>query len=100
MDLNKHAKASNWKRNPILFEKKNPIYFFKLWWKKNYDDKSIKKNFKKKASSHAQSACDEASIIKDNSISLLEFVFDLNFDEIIFPENPIEIVQNKDKDSL
>ena len=52
------------------------------------------------ASSQARSACDEASIIKDNSISLLEFVFDLNFDEIIFPENPIEIVQNKDKDSL
>ena len=24
------------------------------------------------------------------------FVFDLNFDEIIFPENPIKIVQNKD----
>ena len=34
--------------------------------------------------------------VKDNSISLLEFVFDLNFDEIIFPENPIKIVQNKD----
>ena len=34
-------------------------------------------------------------VIKDNSISLLEFVFDLNFDEIIFPENPIKIVQNK-----
>ena len=29
-------------------------------------------------------------VIKDNSISLLEFVFDLNFDEIIFPENPIK----------
>ena len=28
----------------------------------------------------------------NNSISLLEFVFDLNFDEIIFPENPIKIV--------
>ena len=39
-------------------------------------------------------------VIKDNSISLLEFVFDLNFDEIIFPEYPIEIVQNKDKDFL
>ena len=100
MDLNKHAEASNWNRNPILFEKKYHIYFFKLWWKKNYDNKSIKKILKKKASSHAQSACDEASIIKDNSISLLEFVFDLNFDEIIFPENPIKIVQNKDKDSL
>ena len=23
-------------------------------------------------------------------------VFDLNFDEIIFPENPIKIIQNKD----
>ena len=34
--------------------------------------------------------------IKDNSIILLEFVFDLNFDEIIFLENPIKIVQNKD----
>ena len=39
-------------------------------------------------------------VIKDNSISLLEFVFDLNFDEIIFSENPIKIVQNKDKDFL
>ena len=38
--------------------------------------------------------------VKDNIISLLEFVFDLNFDEIIFPENLIKIVQNKDKDSL
>ena len=37
-------------------------------------------------------------LVKDNSTSLLEFVFDLNFDEIIFPENPIKIVQNKDKD--
>ena len=37
-------------------------------------------------------------VIKDNSISLLEFVFDLNFDEIFFPENPIKIIQNKDKD--
>ena len=35
-------------------------------------------------------------VIKDNSLSLLEFVFDLNFDEIIFPETPIKIVQNKD----
>ena len=34
--------------------------------------------------------------VKDNNISLLEFVFDLNFDEIIFLENPIKIVQNKD----
>ena len=38
--------------------------------------------------------------IKDNSISLLEFVFDLNFDEIIFSKNPIKIGQNKDKDFL
>ena len=38
--------------------------------------------------------------IKDNSISLLEFVFDLNFDEIIFPENHIKIGLNKDKDFL
>ena len=37
-------------------------------------------------------------VIKNNSISLLEFVFDLNFDEIIFLRNPIKIVQNKDKD--
>ena len=37
-------------------------------------------------------------VIKDNTISLLEFEFDLNFDEIIFPENPIKIIQNKDKD--
>ena len=29
-------------------------------------------------------------------MNYLEFVFDLNFDEIIFPENPIKIVQNKD----
>ena len=39
-------------------------------------------------------------VIKDNSINLLEFVFDLNFDEIFFPENPNKIVQNKDKDFL
>ena len=39
-------------------------------------------------------------VIKDNSISLLEFLFDLNFDEIIFPENPMKVVQNKDKDFL
>ena len=35
--------------------------------------------------------------IKDNSIILLESVFDLNFDEIFFLENHIKIVQNKDK---
>ena len=34
--------------------------------------------------------------IKDNSIILLEFVFDLNFDEVIFPKNPVKIVKNKD----
>ena len=39
-------------------------------------------------------------VIKDNSIGLLEFVFDLNFDEIIFLENPNKIVQNKDKKIL
>ena len=38
--------------------------------------------------------------IKDNSIGLLEFVLDLNFDEIIFLENPNKIVQNKDKKIL
>ena len=38
--------------------------------------------------------------IKDNSIILLGFVFDLDFDEIIFPVNSIKIVQNKDKDFL
>ena len=36
-------------------------------------------------------------VIKDNTINLLEFVFDLNFDEIFFPENPNKIVQNKIK---
>ena len=46
MELDKHAKASNWKMNHILFEKKNPIYFFKLWWKKNYNTKSKKKKKK------------------------------------------------------
>ena len=66
---------------------------------------------------HARSACNEVSIIKDNSISyevsiikdnsisLLEFVFDLNFDEIIFSENPIIyiikiIVHNKNNKNL
>ena len=38
--------------------------------------------------------------IKDNSIILLGFVFDLDFDDIIFPVNSIKIVQNKDKDFL
>ena len=58
MDLDKHTKTSNWKMNPILFEKKNHIYFFKLWWKKNYNTKSQKK---KKASSHMRNVCDKAS---------------------------------------
>ena len=39
-------------------------------------------------------------VIKDNNISLLKFVFDLNFDGTIFPKNPIKIIQNKDKDFL
>ena len=39
-------------------------------------------------------------VIKDNSISLLKFVFDLNFDGTIFPKNLIKIIQNKDKDFL
>ena len=39
-------------------------------------------------------------VIKDNSINLLEFVFYLNFDEIIFLENPNKIFQNKDKGFL
>ena len=57
-----------------------------------YLNKKVKKfNQQTKVSVH---------IIKDNSISLLEFVFDLNFDEIIFLENPIKIVQKKDKDFL
>ena len=52
--------------------------------------KKKKKNFNQqtKASVH---------VIKDNNIGLLEFVFDLNFDEIIFPKNPNKIIQNKDK---
>ena len=39
-------------------------------------------------------------VIKYYSIGLLEFVFDLNFDEIIFLENRNKIVQNKDKSFL
>ena len=57
---------------------------------------SIKKKKKKFNEQTKVSVC----VIKDNSISLLEFVFDLNFDEIIFLENPIKIVQNKDKEFL
>ena len=44
--------------------------------------------FKKKLFNKPKLAC---VAIKDNSISLLKFVFDLNFDEIIFPKNPIKI---------
>ena len=33
--------------------------------------------------------------IKDNSIILLEFVFDLNFDEIIFPEILLKLFRIK-----
>ena len=50
---------------------------------------SIKKKKKKTLFNKPKLAC---VAIKDNSIILLEFVFDLNFDEIIFPENPIKIV--------
>ena len=53
--------------------------------------------FKKKKKNFNQQTKVSMYVIKDNSISLLEFVFDLNFDEIIFPENPIKIVRNKDK---
>ena len=53
---------------------------------------------KKKKKNFNQQTKVSVCVIKDNSISLLEFVFDLNFDEIIFPENPIKIIQNKDKD--
>ena len=55
--------------------------FFKKKKKKNFNQQT-------KASVH---------VIKDNNIGLLEFVFDLNFDEIIFPKNSNKIVQNKDK---
>ena len=52
-----------------------------------------KKVFKKKFNQQTKV---RVHVIKDNSISLLEFMFDLNFDEIIFAESPIKIVQNKD----
>ena len=55
-----------------------PSFFF---FKKNFNQQT-------KASVHVN---------KDNNIGLLVFVFDLNFDEIIFPKNPNKIVQNKDK---
>ena len=55
---------------------------------------------KKKTLNFNQQTKVSVRVIKDNSISMLEFSFDLNFDEIIFPKNPIKIVQNKDKDFL
>ena len=51
---------------------------------------------KKKKKNFNQQTKVSVRVIKDNSIILLEFVFDLNFDEIIFLENPIKIGQNKD----
>ena len=39
-------------------------------------------------------------VIKHNCVNLLEFVFYLNFDEIIFLENPNKFFQNKDKGFL
>ena len=53
--------------------------------------------FKKKKKNFNQQTKASMHVIKDNSIGLLEFEFDLNFDEIIFPENLIKIVQNKDQ---
>ena len=58
--------------------------------KSSIQKKKKKKNFNQQTK---VSVC----VIKDNSINLLEFVFDLNFDEIFFPENPNKIVQNKIK---
>ena len=55
--------------------------------------------FKKKIYINQQTKV-SVHVIKDNSISLLEFIFDLNFDKIIFAESPIKIVQNKDQDFL
>ena len=52
---------------------------------------------KKKKKNFNQQTKVSVCVIKDNSINLLEFVFDLNFDEIFFPENPNKIVQNKIK---
>ena len=52
---------------------------------------------KKKKKNFNQQTKVSVRVIKDNSINLLEFVFDLNFDEIFFPENPNKIVQNKIK---
>ena len=57
----------------------------------------VKPSIKKKKKNFNQQTKVSVRVIKDNSISLLEFVFDLNFDEIFFPENPNKIVQNKIK---
>ena len=51
----------------------------------------VKSSIKKRKSFNQQTKV-SVRVIKDNSISLLEFLFDLNFDEIIFPENPNKIV--------
>ena len=58
-------------------------------------DKRIRvKSSIKKGKNFNQQTKVSMCVIKDNSISLLEFVLDLNFDEIIFffSENPIKIV--------
>ena len=48
-------------------------------------DKRIRvKSIIKKRKNFNQQTKVSVHVIKDNSISLLEFVFDLNFDEIIF----------------
>ena len=48
-------------------------------------DKRIRvKSIIKKRKNFNQQTKVSVRVIKDNSISLLEFVFDLNFDEIIF----------------
>ena len=43
----------------------------------------VKSSIKKRKNFNQQTKV-SVRVIKDNSISLLEFVFDLNFDEIIF----------------
>ena len=60
----------------------------------------VKLSIKKKKKNFNEQTKVSVRVIKNNSISLLEFVFDLNFDEIIFPENPFKIVQIKDKEFL
>ena len=44
----------------------------------------VKPSIKKKKKNFYQQTKVSVGVFKDNSISLLEFVFDLNFDEIIF----------------